>query len=822
MPGRALVVRLAESLDVPLRERNALLLAAGYAPVYREAAYDSAELAPVREALERVLAGHMPYPAVVVDRRGDLLAANDAFHAVVAGRAAGGAGQRPAPAAARPRAADRQLRRVGVARGRPAARERAARPRRAARRAGRASSQALAGERPRATNLGFAVPLRLRCGAHELHLLTTLAHFGTAIDVALDDLRLEAFLPADAATAELLGSLASRGMSETPTIYEWAGGREAFERWLNVFYDLVEDEPELARAVRRDASAREHRDHVTDLVVRGDGRPGRPTPSEHGGYEHMLAKHRGLAITPELRLRFVTLLSQAADDAGLPGRPGVPRRADGLRGVGHPAGRPQLPAGRRRRPSTRPSRAGAGASRRPTSRSVDASGRVASTADAEARPGAVTCSRPPCSSRSSSSSFARRRDVAPAPARAAAKARVAAPTPTPAPTPPPAGKGLAVGVTEFNPNLVAAPAAKQLPEPWNAVRDKLGAIQPGVLPARDRLGVDAAVGRGAREHGPAAGRVHARGRAVPGLGRRPRAAAGARVAPARGRVDDAGGLHRARRTGRRARPSGCERPQAGPRSRPPRAGRAARLPRAGRATCSKAAGEEGAALTYFSPWNEPNHPAFISPQRAECDPAAPSIAPAAYAQIATTLKQTLDAAPGEQQLVLGETAGLMKSTRYVTSVPEFIAGLPKDLVCATTVWSQHAYIGGDDPVEQADAALTPTAARTRSRSGSPRPASAPRRRTSARAARSPTPRRAAAPCTTSSCSWYEDPRVTIAFQYTVREDDKFPTGLVSTDLTSDRPALKEWTAWGGGRSRDRPAPAIDLRALLDLARSRSW
>ena len=70
--------------------------------------------------------------------------------------------------------------------------------------------QALAGERPRATNLGFAVPLRLRCGAPELHLLTTLAHFGTAIDVALDDLRLEAFLPADAATAQLLGSLASR------------------------------------------------------------------------------------------------------------------------------------------------------------------------------------------------------------------------------------------------------------------------------------------------------------------------------------------------------------------------------------------------------------------------------------------------------------------------------------------------------------------------------------------------------------------------------------------------------------------------------------
>jgi hypothetical protein len=55
--------------------------------------------------------------------------------------------------------------------------------------------------------------------------------------------------------------------------------------------------------------------------------------------------------------------------------------------------------------------------------------------------------------------------------------------------------------------------------------------------------------------------------------------------------------------------------------------------------------------------------------------------------------------------------------------------------------------------------------------------------------------------------WYDDPRVSVAFQYTVREDDKFPTGLVSTDLTHERPALKEWTAWGGGRSPTAPPPA---------------
>ena len=64
--------------------------------------------------------------------------------------------------------------------------------------------------------------------------------------------------------------------------------------------------------------------------------------------------------------------------------------------------------------------------------------------------------------------------------------------------------------------------------------------------------------------------------------------------------------------------------------------------------------------------------------------------------------------------------------------------------------------------------------------------------------------------------WYDDPRVTVAFQYTVREDDKFPTGLVSTDLTTERPALKEWTAWGGSRAPADPPPHVHLRNLKRL------
>jgi hemoglobin len=107
---------------------------------------------------------------------------------------------------------------------------------------------------------------------------------------------------------------------EDPTIYEWGGGRAAFARWLNRFYDLVEAEaPEIAALFGGTVSAA-HREHVTDWWCEVMGGPDAYT-REHGGYERMLGRHRDLAITPEMRLRFVTLLSRAADDAGLPDDP---------------------------------------------------------------------------------------------------------------------------------------------------------------------------------------------------------------------------------------------------------------------------------------------------------------------------------------------------------------------------------------------------------------------------------------------------------------------------------------------------------------------
>ena len=84
-PSREMVLHLAEELDVPLRDRNRLLLAAGYAPAYGERPLDAPEMEPVRDALALVLDGHDPYPAAVVDRQWELVAGNRGLGLLVAG-----------------------------------------------------------------------------------------------------------------------------------------------------------------------------------------------------------------------------------------------------------------------------------------------------------------------------------------------------------------------------------------------------------------------------------------------------------------------------------------------------------------------------------------------------------------------------------------------------------------------------------------------------------------------------------------------------------------------------------------------------------------
>jgi transcriptional regulator with XRE-family HTH domain len=208
-PGRTMVVRLAETLGLSLRERNDLLMAAGYAPVFPESSLDDEALRPVREALVRVLEGHMPYPAVAVRPYGEIVAANDAVEVLMEGAAPWlleppfnvlrlavhpeGMGPRVENLDEWGRHIIDSLRAQLLRSPDGALEEFVAE-----------LESYLPPALPGADHLGFAVPLRLRCASGTLRLITTLTSFATAVDVTLAELHLEAFLPADAASASIL------------------------------------------------------------------------------------------------------------------------------------------------------------------------------------------------------------------------------------------------------------------------------------------------------------------------------------------------------------------------------------------------------------------------------------------------------------------------------------------------------------------------------------------------------------------------------------------------------------------------------------------
>nr|WSX53257.1 helix-turn-helix transcriptional regulator [Streptomyces sp. NBC_00974] len=215
-PGRAMVVRLAESLGLTLRERNSLLFSAGYAPVYAESARDAESIGPAMEALRSILTGHLPYPAVVAGPRGELVLSNAAFGVLTEGAAAHlleppvnvlrlalhpeGMGPRVVNLAAWGRHVTESLRARATAHPDPELDLLISELTGYLPPAGTARNPAGAPD----GHLGFAVPLRLRTSGGELRLLTTLTSFATAVDVTLAELHLEAFLPADAATGDLL------------------------------------------------------------------------------------------------------------------------------------------------------------------------------------------------------------------------------------------------------------------------------------------------------------------------------------------------------------------------------------------------------------------------------------------------------------------------------------------------------------------------------------------------------------------------------------------------------------------------------------------
>jgi hemoglobin len=111
----------------------------------------------------------------------------------------------------------------------------------------------------------------------------------------------------------------SVGRLTTPTLYEWAGGEQAIRRLIDAFYDRVEAD-ELLSPFFPGGVSESHREHVALWWCEVFGGPTRYT-EEHGGYENMLAHHRGLGITNDQRFRFASLFSLSADDAKLPDDP---------------------------------------------------------------------------------------------------------------------------------------------------------------------------------------------------------------------------------------------------------------------------------------------------------------------------------------------------------------------------------------------------------------------------------------------------------------------------------------------------------------------
>ncbi|GAB2806968.1 helix-turn-helix transcriptional regulator [Actinoallomurus bryophytorum] len=214
-PGRAIVIRLAESLGLSLRERNDLLMTVGYAPVFTESGLDETALRPVRVALEQILHGHLPYPALVIAPYGRVVAANDAVE-VFTEDASLELLEPPVNMLRLMLHPQGMAARVGNLDewGRHVIDNLRARARRSPDPRLDDFVAELAEYVPQAPvgpeHLGFSVPMRLASADGELRLITTLTSFATATDITLAELHLEAFLPADQTTAELLRVRAER------------------------------------------------------------------------------------------------------------------------------------------------------------------------------------------------------------------------------------------------------------------------------------------------------------------------------------------------------------------------------------------------------------------------------------------------------------------------------------------------------------------------------------------------------------------------------------------------------------------------------------
>ncbi|WP_239162276.1 helix-turn-helix domain-containing protein [Acrocarpospora phusangensis] len=213
-PSREMVLRLADHLDLPLRERNRLLLAAGFAPVYGESTLVSPRMAAVYDAIRRILTGHDPYPAVVVDRHWNLVDANEGITRLASGIDPDLLGN-VLRASLHPDGLAPRIVNLGEWR---------------AHLLGRLRRQIAVTADPELSDLyaelvtypcdqpepeielpgpgDILVPLRIRYGDRELSFLSTIATFGTPLDVTVAELAIESFFPADDQTRREMSEFA--------------------------------------------------------------------------------------------------------------------------------------------------------------------------------------------------------------------------------------------------------------------------------------------------------------------------------------------------------------------------------------------------------------------------------------------------------------------------------------------------------------------------------------------------------------------------------------------------------------------------------------
>lgn len=235
--------------------------------------------------------------------------------------------------------------------------------------------------------------------------------------------------------------------------------------------------------------------------------------------------------------------------------------------------------------------------------------------------------------------------------------------------------------------------------------------------------------------------------------------------------------------------------------------------------------EAGVTASDWTPWNEPNAPYFLDPQRSGCARDAAPRSPGPYGRMVVAMGDELRALRGstpdaarDHRLVVGEVAAWGAPSSRAVPADEFLRALPDDVLCRADVVGLHGYLDARPPVgrgEPVAAALGEVERRaclddvpvwiTETGVGAP---GSGRQRQDDRATLRDECRLMADQLT----RWFHHPRITAAFQYSVRDDAAFPTGLVDEAVTSAYPVADVWTAWGG-RAPDDPPPAVPADCL---------